>query len=218
MRQAGIMLSLRSIRKLVDIARSKFQERVHWLRLNNQCWEKSADIAWQARCLGKHLIIGENARVEAFACLHAGLIDYEKEYIKIGAGSVIRPYAQIYSWGGFVEIGDRCSINPFTILYGTGGIRIGNYVRIAAHNVIVASSHKFDSLEVPICDQGFTAAGVTIEDDVWIGANCCVLDGAHIGQGAVVAANSVVRGDVPSYEIVAGAPARSIGSRLKRLG
>jgi acetyltransferase-like isoleucine patch superfamily enzyme len=210
------MLSLRNIKQLVDIARAGFNERVNWLRLNSRCWEKSADIAWNARCLGKHLSIGENSRIEAFACLHAGLIDYEKEYIKIGAGSVIRPYAQIYSWGGFVEIGDRCSVNPFTVLYGTGGIRIGNWVRIAAHNVIVASSHKFDSLEVPICDQGFTATGITIEDDVWIGAGCCVLDGVRIGRGAVVAAHSVVRGDVAPYEIVAGAPARSVGSRLNR--
>jgi len=212
------MLSLKNVRQLVDIARTNFNNRVNWLRLNSQCWEKSADIAWNARCLGKHLIIGENSRIEDFACLQAGLIDYEKEYIKIGAGSVIRPYAHIYSWGGFVEIGDCCSVNPFTVLYGTGGIRIGNWVRIAAHNVIVASSHQFDSLEVPIGKQGFTATGITIEDDVWIGAGCCVLDGVRIGKGAVVAANSVVRGDVAPYEIVAGAPARSIGSRLTRRG
>jgi acetyltransferase-like isoleucine patch superfamily enzyme len=188
---------------------------MNWFRLNQACWRKSADIAWHARCQGERIIISENARIENFAYLHVGLIDYEKEYIKIGAGSVIRPYAQIHSWGGFVEIGDRCSINAFTILYGTGGIRIGNLVRIAAHTVIVASAHKFDAIEVPICAQGFTAQGITIEDDVWVGAGCIILDGVRIGQGAIIAANSVVRRDVAPYEIVGGVPARSIGSRLK---
>ena len=48
---------------------------------------------------------------------------------------------------------------------------------------------------------------VIIEDDVWIGANCTVLDGANIGRGAVVAAGSVVTKDVPRFSIVAGVPA-----------
>jgi len=140
----------------------------------------------------------------------------EAEYIRIGDHTVVRPYTQIYTWGGRVDIGDYCSLNPFIVMYATGGICIGNSVRIAAHTVMVASSHKFDSTDRPIREQGYTAVGITIEDDVWIGAGCHILDGVHIRRGAVVAANSVVRDDVEEFDMVAGVPARKIGSRWTR--
>ena len=55
--------------------------------------------------------------------------------------------------------------------------------------------------------------GIVIEDDVWIGANCVILPGVHIGYGAVVAAGSVVTRNVPSYALVAGVPAKVIKYR-----
>jgi virginiamycin A acetyltransferase len=54
---------------------------------------------------------------------------------------------------------------------------------------------------------------VVVEDDVWIGANSVVLDGARIGKGAVIAAGSLVNGTVPPYEIWGGTPARFIKAR-----
>ncbi|MBU3655639.1 MAG: acyltransferase, partial [Alphaproteobacteria bacterium] len=52
-----------------------------------------------------------------------------------------------------------------------------------------------------------------IEDDVWIGANCVLLDGAILRQGCVIGAGSIVRGEVPAYAIAHGQPAMVKGYR-----
>ena len=57
-------------------------------------------------------------------------------------------------------------------------------------------------------EQGITAEGIVIEDDVWIGAGAIITDGVRIGQGAVVAAGAVVTRDVPPHMVVGGVPAR----------
>ena len=120
--------------------------------------------------------------------------------------------------GGEIVLGENCSVNPFCVLYGHGGLHIGNYVRIATHCVFVPANHVFDDPDMPIARQGQTTEGIRIGDDVWLGAGCRVLDGVVIGQGAVIGAGSVVTKEVPSMTIVAGVPARVIGSRVAKTG
>lgn len=132
--------------------------------------------------------------------------------IKIGAESDIRRGAIIQTYGGSIEIGSRFSLNPYSIIQGAGPISIGNFVRIAAHTIIVASNHNFDDLSRPIKKQGNSYIGITIGDNVWIGANVVVLDGAVIANGTVIAAGSVVRGRTVENGVYAGVPAK-----LKRL-
>ena len=55
--------------------------------------------------------------------------------------------------------------------------------------------------------------GIVVEDDVWIGANVVLLDGAIVRRGAVVAAGSVVNGEVPAYSVGAGQPLQTVGYR-----
>lgn len=133
--------------------------------------------------------------------------------VTIGDHTVIYDYAMLHAYGGKIVLGRECSVNPYSILYGHGGLTIGNYVRIAAHTVIVAANHNFSSTDVPICKQGLSRKGIVIADDVWIGANVTVTDGIKIGQGSVVAAGSVVTQDVPEYTIVGGVPAKVIKVR-----
>ena len=66
---------------------------------------------------------------------------------------------------------------------------------------------------LPMYFQEGTTIGIVIGNDVWLGANAVVTDGVVIGDGAVVAAGAVVTTDVEAYEIVAGVPAKRIGSR-----
>lgn len=137
--------------------------------------------------------------------------------IVIGADSRIEPLAVIRCVGGTgdVVIGERCVINPQCVLYSGNGILIGNDVLVAPGTAIVPANHAFGRRDVPVREQGFVPSkgGVRIEDDVWIGANCVVLDGAHIERGAVIAAGSVVRGRIPAYEIWGGVPAKRLGER-----
>jgi len=79
---------------------------------------------------------------------------------------------------------------------------------------LLAVNHVFDDPSRPMVDQGIVAAGITVEDDVWIGAGAVITDGVRIGRGAVVAAGAVVTSDVPPYTVVGGVPARV----LKQIG
>lgn len=132
----------------------------------------------------------------------------------VGARTIIFPFAMLMSYpGGNIELGHDCTVNPFSILYGHGGLKIGNFVRIAAHVVVIPGNHVFADANVPIAKQGVKREGITIEDDVWIGAHATILDGVRIGRGTVVAAGAVVTKSFEPYSIIAGVPATLIGRR-----
>lgn len=135
----------------------------------------------------------------------------------IGGHTQVMDFAVIKFVGGSgdVRIGDHCFINPHCVLYSGHGITLGNYVLVAPGTMIVPANHSSGSREIPIRSQGFAPSrgGVVIEDDVWIGANCVILDGAYIEKGAIVAAGSVVNSRIPAYTIWGGVPARLIRER-----
>lgn len=135
--------------------------------------------------------------------------------IKIGNDCELMDGVLILTYGGDISIGDRCSINPYTIIYGHGGVRIGNDVLIAGGCMIIPNNHKFERTDITIREQGCTSKGINIEDDVWIGHGCTILDGVTIGKGAIIGAGSVVNRDVGPYTIHAGTPARLIKSRME---
>ncbi|NJL30587.1 MAG: acyltransferase [Phycisphaerales bacterium] len=119
----------------------------------------------------------------------------------------------IVSMGGDIDIGEKVSVNPYTILYGHGGLKIGSRTRIAAHCVIIPANHRIEDPAQPMMDQGLTCEGITIGEDVWIGAGVKVLDGVNVGDHAVLAAGAVVAKDVEAWSIVGGVPAKPIGVR-----
>ena len=115
--------------------------------------------------------------------------------IRIGAGTWIGQYNNLRACGdGNIEIGEQCLISQFCTL--------------------VASNHA-TARDKPIMAQppDTRRLGVTLEDDVWLGAGVALMPAVRIGQGAVIGANSVVTRSVPAYEIWTGAPARRIGER-----
>jgi serine acetyltransferase len=135
--------------------------------------------------------------------------------IALGPGTVIHRFALLEARGGWIKLGRNCCINSFCVLYGHGGLDIGDDVHIATHTVIVPSNHNFANPDVPIRKQGLTKKGIRIESDVWIGANVCIMDGVTIGRGCVVAAGAVVTKSIPPMSVVAGVPARIISARGK---
>ncbi|MEZ5317465.1 MAG: acyltransferase [Vicinamibacterales bacterium] len=107
-----------------------------------------------------------------------------------------------------ITIGARSLIGEYNVIRGQGGVQIGDRVYTSPFVQIVAVDHVFDDPSRPFVDQGITARGITIEDDVWIGSGAIVTDGVTIGRGAVVAAGAVVTRDVPAGTVVGGTPAR----------
>lgn len=137
--------------------------------------------------------------------------------IVIGAYSVIDSFVKIKPVGGAGDllIGEHVIINSGNVLYTGNGITIGNYVAIAANCTLAPVNHEFQSRKQLIRSQSFrpSKGGIIIEDDVWIGANCVLLDGAYLRQGCVIGAGSIVRGEIPAYSINAGQPLQHIGWR-----
>ncbi len=155
------------------------------------------------------LFLGKYGRIEPGV-----LFDITKgSRVNIGDYFRIENRVNIMTYGGDICFGERVSINPNCILYGNGGLSIGNDVLIAASTIIVPGNHNFEDPETPIRDQGVNQRGVKIGNDVWIGARCVILDGVTIGDGAVIGAGSVVTKDVPPYHVVVGAPARTLKVR-----
>lgn len=133
--------------------------------------------------------------------------------ISVGRGAEIHHGAMLLAQGGRIEIGAAVSINPYCVLYGTGGLTIGDRVRIAAHCVLIPAGHRFDDPDRPILGQGVTARGIRIGPDVWLGAGVRVLDGVEIGAGCVIGAGAVVTRSTEPLGVYAGVPARLIGRR-----
>ena len=135
--------------------------------------------------------------------------------ISIGARTFIDRGVILRPMGGSISIGSDCSVHAYSVLYGGGGLRIGNNVRIATQTVIVPSNHIFSDRLMPIKDQGLSLQGIVIEDNVWIGAGARVLDGVILRKGTVVGAGAVVTRSTDAFSVVVGVPAKKMSSREK---
>lgn len=107
-----------------------------------------------------------------------------------------------------LEIGENTRINRDCCLDARGSVRIGNNVSISPQVAILTAQHRVDTRGFPV-----ESRPVVIADHVWIGLRATILPGTTIGHGAVVAAGAVARGEIPAMTIVAGVPARRIGTR-----
>jgi acetyltransferase-like isoleucine patch superfamily enzyme len=135
-------------------------------------------------------------------------------FIELGADTWLFYHCMLSTSGGWIKVGSNCTVNSFAVLYGHGGLEIGNGVRISAHVIIVPMNHIYKNPEIPIWMQGETRKGIKIEDDVWVGAGAKILDGVKIGKGSVIGAGAVVVRDIPPYSVAVGIPARVIKKRL----
>jgi virginiamycin A acetyltransferase len=160
------------------------------------------------------LIISATARISSLADIEDSV---RGSVVDIGDEVVIDAFVKIKPVGGAgdLRIGARSVLNSGVVIYTGNGVTIGEDVLIAANVVLAPVNHEFGSRDVPIRQQGFqpSRGGIVIEDDVWIGAGSVLLDGTVLRRGAVVGANSVVRGELLAYSVNVGSPARPIGQR-----
>lgn len=126
----------------------------------------------------------------------------------IGIESVIEDFSTINNAVGILKIGDHSRVGLNNTIIGP--VVIGNHVQLAQSVVISGLNHNYEDIFVPIDSQGVSTAPITIEDDVWIGANVSITAGVTIGTHSIVAAGSVVTRSVPPHSVVAGVPARVV--------
>jgi acetyltransferase-like isoleucine patch superfamily enzyme len=134
--------------------------------------------------------------------------------LKLGKGTTISSFTKVKATDGPMTIGARVSIGTGCFLHaGSAGVSIGDDSLISPNVSIVGSNYRYDRLDVPIQEQGENSKGITIGNDVWIGVGCAILDGARIGDRAIVAPNAVVSGHLAENVIAAGNPAKVIFTR-----
>lgn len=109
-----------------------------------------------------------------------------------------------------IKIGRNSLIGEYCVIRGQGGVEIGDRVYTSPFTQVIAVNHVFDDPGRPFVDQGITAQGIVIEDDVWLGAGAIITDGVRVGRGSVVAAGAVVTKDVAPHTVVAGVPAKLV--------
>jgi acetyltransferase-like isoleucine patch superfamily enzyme len=109
-----------------------------------------------------------------------------------------------------IWIGEDSLIGEYNVIRGQGGVRIGNRVYTSPMVQLLAVNHVYHDAQRPFVEQGITAQGIVVEDDVWIGSGAIITDGVTVGKGSVVAAGSVVTHDVEPHTLTGGAPARVI--------
>ncbi|MBU3078401.1 acyltransferase [Sphingomonas quercus] len=123
-----------------------------------------------------------------------------------------RDYAEyLRRHGGFQSIGERCSILNTTAFLDPAYVRIGNNVHFAACTLI-GHDGSVGMMEAAYGVRIDAVGKIDIRDNVFIGHQAIIMPGVTIGPDAVVAAGAVVTRDVPPDSIVAGVPARPIGT------
>lgn len=158
-----------------------------------------------------HIRLGHGVYLDQGTYLHA-----TPNGIEIGAGSIVMHGAVLHVYNfrdmphSGIKIGCNSLVGEYTVIRGQGGVTIGDRVYTSPFTQIIAVNHVFDDPNQPFVDQGITAKGIIIEDDVWIGASAVITDGVRIGKGAVIAAGAVVTTDVPPHTVFAGVPAKII--------
>jgi len=145
---------------------------------------------------------------------------YLREYNNINLGNNVGLgiYSQIYASGTGNEsivIRDNVYLNSNVMINADfeGNIEIGNNCIIGPNVVFRTSDHKFANTKIPMREQGHKSGMIIVKNDVWIGANASIIGSVRIGEGAIVGAGAVVTDDVDEFSIVAGVPAKQIGSR-----
>lgn len=114
--------------------------------------------------------------------------------------------------GKRLKVGDRSQLGQNSRL--NGDITIGSDVMMGPDVIMMATSHAFDKIDLPINQQGESVESpIIIGDDVWVGTRVIILPGVSIGSNSIIGAGSVVTKSFPNNSIIAGNPAKLIRTR-----
>lgn len=107
-----------------------------------------------------------------------------------------------------MKVGNHSGIGAFSVVTCGGGMTIGDYVMIGYGCRVMSANHKVLPVGQQFRYAGHVTAPVHLKDGCWLGTNAIVLPGVTVGEGAVVAAGSLVTRNVPDYAYVGGVPAK----------
>lgn len=156
--------------------------------------------------IGKHVTFEEIGLLRGMNCISIG------SYTKFEKGIFLTAWPSLGSPN--ISIGEHCNFGAYNHITCINEITIGNNCLTGKWVTITDNSHgdtEFDTLNLPPYKRMVVSKGpVTIGNNVWIGDKVTILPSVTIGDGVVIAANSVVTRDIPAFSVVAGIPARIV--------
>ena len=155
--------------------------------------------------------IGDDVVIDDGCCLDAKGTD--NEGISIGDGVFIGRNTILSCKNGDIIVDDHANIGFNSEIFSAARVRLGKNALVAAYVYLVGGDHLYDRVDTPVLQQGRTARGIEVDDNVWLGAHVVVSDGSRVGRDAIIGAGAVVIGDVPPFHIAAGVPAKIIRDR-----
>ena len=139
--------------------------------------------------------------------------------VKIGDNTRLCDFSFIHPEGGTIEIGRYCDFEPYSLIWGAGKMKIGDFVNFGPGMKIMGNlyDYKIGDIMVGTVEQthaGIIAPELVIEDHVYFGADVTVLGSVHyIGEGALIGAQTLVNRDLEPWGVYVGSPAKKIGER-----
>lgn len=155
--------------------------------------------------------IGDNVVIDDACCLDAKGSD--NKGITVGKGVFIGRNTILSCKNGDIVIDDAANIGFNCEIFSASRVRVGKSVLMAAYTYLVGGDHLYDRTDIPVLEQGRTARGIAVDDNVWLGTHVVVTDGSHVGRDAIVGAGAVVVGEIPDFSIAAGIPAKVMRDR-----
>jgi acetyltransferase-like isoleucine patch superfamily enzyme len=157
--------------------------------------------------------VGPNCKLAAGIVARRGVRDSRCGTIAIARECWIEDNVVLDAFGGQIDLGAATFLGPGVVIYGHGGVTIGDSCLIAMHCRILSSNHAVPPLGTDIRSRDDILLPTKVGRDVWLGAGVTVLGGVTIGDGCVVGAGAVVTRDLPAGSIATGVPARVTGNR-----
>jgi acetyltransferase-like isoleucine patch superfamily enzyme len=155
--------------------------------------------------------IGDNVVIDDQCCLDAKGTD--NRGIIIGEGVFIGRNTILSCKNGDIVIEDKANLGFNCEIFSASRVRIGKSILMAAYTYLVGGDHLYDRVDIPVLEQGRTARGIDVDDNVWLGTHVVVTDGSRIGRDAIIGAGAVVVGEIPEFAIATGIPAKVIRDR-----
>ena len=155
--------------------------------------------------LGDNIVIDDNCVLDAKG--------EEGNSIVVGNGVFIGRNTILYCKDGDIAIGDNTTISFNCDIFSANVVSVGQNVQMAAYCFLNGGTHSYDRTDLPVLQQERSGIGITVEDNVWVGADAKIMDGVTVGRDSIVGAGAVVNHDVAPFSIVGGIPAKLIRSR-----
>ncbi len=164
----------------------------------------------------KKIALGDSVVISEY-CILDGRSEKEVLSLEVGDRSILSNNVMLSCKNGSISVGKDVGLNAQTIIQSTTGnaVTIGDNCVIGQRCLVIGGgnydiSNRNDLIRTsPIVDDG----GVTVENNVWLGANVSVLGGVTVGQGSVAGTGAVVSRSVPPFSVCLGVPAKVVRER-----